>query len=69
MYVPQQNKNKACAVLTEGSMIQCDKCMIYFYTDHDLKRHQYLKRREEYEWYLYYFKMNRLSLPRWKRAA
>jgi hypothetical protein len=50
-------------------MIQCDKCSVYFYTDHDLYRHQYFERQKEYEWYLYYFKMNRLSLRRWKRAA
>ena len=64
MYVLQQNQNKAYAVLTEGSMIQCDKCMIYFYTDRDLQYHRHLEQQKEYEWYLYYFKINRQRIRR-----
>ena len=41
-------------------MIQCDKCMSYFYTAHDLQYHKYLEMQREYEWFLYYFKMNRM---------
>lgn len=41
-------------------MIQCDKCFVYFYTHRDLYHHYYLEQQKEYEWYLYYFKMNRL---------
>jgi hypothetical protein len=64
MYVLQQNKNKAYSVLTEGSMIQCDKCMIYFYTDRDLQYHRYLEMQKEYEWFLYYFKRDRMIRKR-----
>ena len=45
-------------------MIQCDKCMSYFYTAHDLQYHKYLEMQKEYEWFLYYFKMNRLNRKR-----
>jgi hypothetical protein len=64
MYVLQQNKNKAYAVLTEGNMIQCDKCFIYFYTDRDLQYHRYLEMQKEYEWFLYYFKRDRMIRKR-----
>ena len=45
-------------------MIQCDKCMIYFYTDRDLQYHKYLEMQKEYEWFLYYFKRDRLIRKR-----
>lgn len=45
-------------------MIQCEKCLIYCYTDLDLQYHRYLEQQKEYEWYLYYFKMNRQRIRR-----
>jgi hypothetical protein len=48
-------------------MIQCDKCFTYFYTKHDLCYHRYLEQQKEYEWYRYYFKLDRMSLPQSQR--
>ena len=64
MYVLQQTQNKAYSVLRDSSMIQCEKCLIYCYTDLDLQYHRYLEQQKEYEWYLYYFKMNRQRIRR-----
>ena len=64
MYVLQQNKNKAYSVLRNSSMRQCDQCMLYFYTDRDLQRHRLMEMQREYEWFLYYFKRDRMIRKR-----